>query len=409
MLTFRTFAAAALLGSCCEAFAVSTTTEAELAAVRQKVAALRLQLGERAGEPEVPDRYTPIPEKGSRLSPAEAKGAFARILPKLEKMRWWKIGVDPKSLKHALREPASVISGCAAASRAKLDGAERGLALAREAAEFLMWAQEQAGAGLFPFPYARGGAGGKAFEAAEHGFAEAERRGDLDRMVRNGWAVDDGGGGGLQFDNAEAGAAMLELYEVTRDARLLGSAVRAADWAAARPVAANWNYNSFSVYLLAKACAVTNRPDYLAAAVRKARLGVIPGQMADGPRAGRWVDAHNAKPVYHYIMMRALAQLAAALPAADPARPEVLRALQLGLKARNSDFFGPGACDRNKALEALLLTCRTLSKEAEVVCESRSAEALEALSRLTSEEYRAGKLPLAPREWGLFLEDVAAP
>jgi hypothetical protein len=382
-------------------------TDAELAAVRQKAAEHRLVLGGRAGEPEVPDTYLPIPKGGRWLTPSEAQGAFARTLPKIEKLRWWRIGLDPAQLQHALREPAAVVSGCAAACRAKLDGAERGLALAREAAEFLLWAQEQAGAGLYPFPYVRGGKGGKAFVAAEHNYADAERRGTLARMICNGWAIDDGNNGGLQFDNGEAGVAILELYAVTRDKRHLDSALRAAEWAAARPIAANWNYNSFSVYLLAHAYAATNRPAYLAAAVRKARLGVIPGQMTDGPRAGRWADPHNAKPVYHYIMLRALAQLAAVLPLSDPARPEVLRALGLGLRARNPDFLGPGACDRNKAMEALLLVCRTLKGEAELTRETRSTDALEALASLVSEEYRSGKLSLGPREWGLYLEAAA--
>ena len=35
-------------------------------------------------------------------------------------------------------------------------------------------------------------------------------------------------------------------------------------------------------------------------------------QLTEGPRKGRWADAHNARPPYHYIMVRGLAALAAA-------------------------------------------------------------------------------------------------
>ena len=386
---------------------VPASPDREAAAVRRRVEEARLKLGDQAGVPEEPDTYEPIPKDGRWLTPAEAQAAFAKALSHMERQRWWRIGLDPSQLRHTLREPAAVVSGCAAAYRAKLDGAERGLALAREAADFLLWAQAQGGAGLFPFPAARGGKGGKAFLAAEHAYAEAERRGVLDRMIRKGWAIDDLTTGGLQFDNGEAGVAMLELYELTRETKYLRSACQAADWAAAQPVAPNWNYNSFSVYLLAKAYAVTNDPAYLTAAIRKALIGVTPGQLPDGPRAGRWIDPHNAKPVYHYIMLRALAQLAAVMPKEDPARPVILRSLQLGLRARNQDFLGPGACDRNKAMEALLLVSRELRGEKELMRESLTAEALDALGKLTSDQYRSGKAPLGPCEWGLFLESVA--
>lgn len=384
----------------------SLPTDAERAAIRRQVADVRAGLGDRAGLPEEPDQYEPIPREGRWLTPAEAQEAFAKVNRKIERMRWWKVGIDPVSLTHALREPASVVAGCAAARRAGLAGASQSLALATEAADFLIWAQGQGGTGVFPFPSARGVKGNKAFVAAERYFAKAERESRLDQVIHHGWAIEDEGDGGLQFDSGEAGLALLELYETTHEPRYLDSARQAADWALARPLAANWNYNSFSVDLLAKAFAVTHEGKYLEAATRKALLGVIPGQLTDGPRAGRWLDAHNAKPAYHYIMMHALAQLALAMPENDPARREVLSSLQLGLRARNADFSGPGASNKNKALEALVLVNRGFAGQPEFLRESQSAEALEALGKLISEQYRAGNAPVGPREWGAFLELV---
>ena len=37
---------------------------------------------------------------------------------------------------------------------------------------------------------------------------------------------------------------------------------------------------------------------------------------------------------------------------------------------------------------------------------SRSAEALDALGQLASEQYRRGAAPLGPREWGMFLDYI---
>lgn len=377
--------------------------DAELAAIRQRVAELKRKLGDQAGMPEAPDQFQAIPKDARWLSSAETKAGFQRLAAAVAQRRWWNIGLDPTRLEHALREPAAVVSGCVALHRAGLAERTASLHLAGEAADFLMWAQAQAGAGVFPFPAFRGEPRDQAFAAAGRFLERAERAGKLDQVVRNGWVFNDEGDGGLQFDNGEAGVAMFELYETYRNTNHLASARRAADWALARPLAPNWNYNSFSVHLLAKAYAVTHEEEYLTSAIRKARLGVIPGQLTEGPRAGRWLDPHNARPAYHYIMLRALASLLAVLPADDPARPEVFRALKLGLQARNPDFLGPGAPNKDYALETLVLVNRAFARERDFLHETKSVEALDALGRLVSGQARRGGTPLGPRAWGMFL------
>ncbi len=377
------------------------------AKIQAEVAVVRARLGPRAGTPEVADRHLPIPRDAAWLTPAEARSAFARTLPRLEKLRWWRPGLEPAKLEHALREPAAVVAGCAAAAGAGLEGADRALREARLAADYLLAAQAEAGAGLFPFPAVRGATRDPAFAAADRFLRRAEQTGQLDRFLHRGWVIDDGDDGGLQFDNAEAGTALLDLYRETKDARDLAGARRAADWALARPLARNWNYNSFSAHLLARAAAATGERLYLDAAVAKLRHGVIPGQLADGPRAGRWLDPHNARPAYHYIMLRALAETIGALPADDAARPELVRALALGLRARNADFAGPGAPNKDKAMEALLAVHRVFAADRDFLRSTLSDSALDALGRLVSDEFRRGQAPLGPREWGQFLAFAA--
>lgn len=392
-----------VLGIAARVAAAERANVDDLETVRAQVTEMKHRLGDQAGVPEVPDSFQPIPQDATWLSPAEAQAAFARALPKIERLRWWKPGLDPTHLTHALREPAAVVSGGVEAYRAKLDGGDRALALAREAAEFLLSAQAEAGTGGFPFPATRGGSSTAPFKAAAAFLDRAEREGKLDVYVRHGWLVDDGADGGLQFDNGEAGIALLDLFAVTHERRYLDAAKRAADWAANHRPVKNWNYNSFSVDLLARAFAATGEERYLAAAKRKALVAVIPGQLTDGPRAGRWLDPHNARPAYHYIMLRALTSLLAVLRSDDPSRPALLHALQLGLRARNQDFIGPGAPNKDKAMEALILVQRTFAKDPAFLDATLSSAALEALGKLVSAQYRRGADPLGPREWPLFL------
>jgi hypothetical protein len=302
-----------------------------------------------------------------------------------------------------LRAPASVISGCVAAAKAKLEAEDECLAVAKQLADFLMWTQEQAGAGCFPFPAARGTSAARAMQVATRFLDQAEKAGKLAETVRNGWAFEDHGDGGLQFDNAECGIALFELHDLTRDPRHLASARKAADWALNRPLCTNWNYNAFSVHLLAKAHAVTHEPRYLDAAWSKARLGVLPGQLTDGPHAGRWMDAHNARPAYHYIMMGALAQLAATLPPDHAGHHAILAALNSGLIARNTEFIAQGVMTKDKAMEALLLLQDLFARDPVFLETTQTRAALQCLGAFVSEEHRQGKLPLGPRAWGQFL------
>ncbi len=217
------------------------------------------------------------------------------------------------------------------------------------------------------------------------------------------------GGGMKGGDKAQAGILVLKPdYELNMDVQHLDSARKAADWAMVRPLCTNWNYNSFSVHLLAKAHVVTGEAKYLDSAIHKARLGVIPSQLIDGPRAGRWMDPHNARPAYHYIMMGALAQLAAATPAAHPDRLTIMNSLTIGLKCRNGEIVTQGVMTKDKAIECLLLVQSLFAEDSAFLTETKTSAALDAVCRLVSDQARSGRLPLGPRGWGEMLALLAS-
>lgn len=381
---------------------LSAAQKAEDETAVKRLAKLAIDLlGDQAGLPEAADTFRPLAKHVEPLTPRERAVAFEPYLDFIERQKWWKIGLDPTTTTHAPRELATIIEGCLAARPVCPGKAEALLKVAKEAGDFILWAQEKAGAGLVPFPAVRNGKG-RPFEVAEQFYRQAEKEGKLDQVIKNGWAIHDFDDGGLQFDNGLAGASLVRLYEATKDDRYLKGARRAADWAADRRVVTNWNYNSFSVYLLAEVHRVTLDGKYLEAARKKARLGVLPGQLTEGPRKGRWADAHNARPAYHYIMIRGLAALAAVLPRDDPDLPAVTQSLRLALRARNPDFQ-KGIINADSAVEALVRVKGLPPHVSGKLADCGTDEALAVLERHAVAGFRAQRAALGPGAWGQLL------
>jgi hypothetical protein len=107
-------------------------------------------------------------------------------------------------------------------------------------------------------------------------------------------------------------------------------------------------------------------------------------------------------------MLRALAQLAAVVPKDDADRATLVQSLKLGLLTRNQEILTQGVMNKDKAMEALVLVAQLFAADKTFLDESRATAALDALARFVSAESLHGKLPLGPREWGLFLEYVKA-
>jgi hypothetical protein len=130
-------------------------------------------------------------------------------------------------------------------------------------------------------------------------------------VVKDGWVITADPEGGTQFDTGVCGGALLTAGKAFDEPAWTAAGCRAADWAAKQRPVTNFNYNAFSVSLLARVFATTGKTDYLDAALAKFDLGVAPGQSDNG----RWIDSHNARTVYHVIILRSMGDLLAALPA----------------------------------------------------------------------------------------------
>ena len=361
-------------------------------------------MGAKVGIPEVPEEYRPVPKGVKPLSSAEVKDAFQPFLGHISKSKWWRVGQDPSKLDRPLRDAASVVAGCAYAVQAGCRDREKLLALATDSANYLLWAQQQTERGLFPFPARRGGRS-KAFVAAEGVLARAERRGLLDEVVHNGWFVDDMGDGGLQFDNGVCGVAILDLFRLTGDKQYLSAAQAAAEWAIEQPVVPNWNFNSFSVHLLAELARETGDKRYLVAARRKAELGVYPGQLLSGPKRGRWFDPHNARLTYHYIMVRALVSLAAVLEEGSADREKAIEAVSLALAAHKADFSAnsKGLGNVESCLDAVLNLEELFPESSKLIPDGGQLQAIAAIESYCVARHRAGAPPASPGVWGRFL------
>ena len=82
-----------------------------LEGVRAAVAGGQKMLGERAGEPEVADKFLPVPKDARIFSHAEAQRGFGMHFATLEKMRWWITGEDRRVLKNDRGIPAPCLAG----------------------------------------------------------------------------------------------------------------------------------------------------------------------------------------------------------------------------------------------------------------------------------------------------------
>lgn len=229
-------------------------------------------LGPWAGNPETATRYYP-PVVTSPFSTAKATDWWLNEVGRgLRRLPWLKNPTgDPRKMAAGLREAAWPIDGLARTALLFPDQRDELTKHVRAGADWLIKLQHPTG--VFPFPI---GPGLDPREKVGHIVARAIR--EHPEIVVNDWIPDDFSDGGLQFDNGLCGSALVSAWSLTKDARYLAAARKSGDWAITRPLVPNWNYNAFSVGLLARLATATGDAKYLAAAVQKADAGVLPAR-----------------------------------------------------------------------------------------------------------------------------------
>lgn len=304
-------------------------------AVRAAVAKAISVLGPWAGNPETATRYYP-PIVTAPFDTAKAREWWLREIDRGKRGPPWVKNPtgDPRVMQAGLREAAFPLDGLARTALLFPEHRDALTTQARVGADWLIKLQHPSG--VFPFPVGPGlNPRDKVGKIVEKAMLEHPE------IVVNDWIPDDKTDGGLQFDNGLCGRALISAWELTRDEKYLAAARRAGDWAITRPLVSNWNYNAFSVGLLARLAEVTQeeeREKYLAAAVKKAEVGVLPGQLS----GGRWFDAHNACAVYHNILLRDLLELLHVLPADHGFRPTLLDGVKRGLNQAADETLAHG-------------------------------------------------------------------
>ena len=346
--------------------------------VRAVTTEMAAALGDQAGVPD--GRRQGVRPTAQAMSEAEAAQLFVAAL-KTEKKR-----VEALSKGHPLpdqmaRVYVAILQGVCEARGAvekhtpdHLEPLDR---LAVGCAKILMDLQQPSG--LFPFPDLRG-------KNIRFGDMLTKAANTTGLEVKDGWVLSADADGGSQFDTGVCGSALLKAGEVYQRAEWKSAGLRAADWALAQRCVPNFNYNSFSVSLLARAFKASGESKYLDGALNKLRVGVAPGQAANG----RWIDSHNARTVYHVIIIRALGDLASALDAER--RAEVDALAKPALAALLSEFDAMGI-----TVEALpeLLTFRSLYPEDAKLKAATSAMAASIILKCTDgKRVKMGTTPL---------------
>ncbi len=318
---------------------------ADARAVELAVGRLHEALGEWVAVPETAPRFAGSARADVAITSERLERLWAAGWAAAEKRYGgdgrWALPADHPEVRHTLlRQTAYVVIGGLAAIRHGFGNEEAIRTRAKEGLDYLLSVQRSNG--LFPFPDVRGW--------------HPHFKGPLESLYsqhpeafQDGWVIDDFGDGGLQFDNGVCAVAMLAGFEHFTTAAYRESAERACRWAVGRPVVPNWNYNAFSVWGLARCVEVTGGEEFRAAAIRKTVLGILPGQLP----AGRWLDRHNCRTVYHAIILRGLAVLYRVLPAEETLRRWVRSAVERAEAVLLDELHVSGASDADHSLTAL--------------------------------------------------------
>jgi hypothetical protein len=308
-------------------------------------AAGKLILSTEAGLPETAETYTTLSGNTTWLSASNAI-TLSRLLIASDSIvyvntpRICKGELPPLYQPHSvpLRAGAEICSGLIRIANAETDPTRRNL--------YMQWATDgldtlltmQLPNGAFPFPDLRT-YGDPVFTPIINNFLQSLGADSVNVLV-NGWIIDDRGTGEFKFDAGVIGAAFAEAFLFTGDTNYRNAAILTASYCDTLPMNTNYNYNSF------QACALSfgyrlapQNSDWNLNTDTLLRYSVLPGQISNG----RWMDGHNARSVYHNIIIHNSALALSNCAASNPHFDTLALMLNSALRNFLSDYYVCGA------------------------------------------------------------------
>lgn len=316
-------------------------------------AAAKIILSTEAGQPDAQESYTSLSANTTWL-PLNSALTLSRQLISAESLVYVNIHktckgeLPPLYQPHSvpLRAGAEVCIGLIRIANAETDLTRRNL--------YLQWASEgldslltmQLPNGAFPFPDLRP-YGDPVFTPIINNYLQSLGADSVNVLI-NGWIIDDRGTGEFKFDAGVIGGAFAEAYQFTGDTNYRNAALRTAAYCDTLHMNTNYNYNTFQAYALSFGYAIApQNSDWSLNTDTLLRYSVLPGQLTNG----RWMDGHNAKSVYHNIIIHNTAAILMNSSVTNPHFDTLSAMLNKALRNFLSQYY---ACDASVGFDGLL-------------------------------------------------------
>jgi hypothetical protein len=324
-----------------------------LAQIDSISASAKITLSTEAGQPDSQESYTVLSPSSSWLS-LNAALTLSRQLIATDSLvyvniyRTCKGELPPLYQPHSvpLRAGAEVCSGLIRIANAETDLTRRNL--------YLQWAIQgldslltmQLPNGAFPFPDLRP-YGDPVFTPIINNYLQSLGADSVNVLI-NGWIIDDRGTGEFKFDAGVIGGVFAEAYQFTGDTNYRNAALRTASYCDTLRMNTNYNYNTFQAYALSFGYALApQNVNWSLNADTLLRYSVLPGQIANG----RWMDGHNAKSVYHNIIIHNTSATLMNSSGSNPNFDTLSAMLNNALRNFLTQYY---ACDAATGFDALL-------------------------------------------------------
>jgi hypothetical protein len=316
-------------------------------------AAAKIILSAEAGQPESAETYTALSANSTWL-PFNSAISLSRLLIGADSMvyvdiaRTCKGELPPLYQPHSvpLRAGAEICSGLIRIANAESDLSRKSL--------YMQWATDgldslltmQLPNGAFPFPDLRP-YGDPVFTPIINNYLQSLGADSVNVLV-NGWIIDDRGTGEFKFDAGVIGGVFAEAYLFTGDTNYRNAAVKTAVYCDSLRLNTNYNYNTFQAYALSFGYALNNQnSDWALNADTVLRYSCLPGQLQNG----RWMDGHNAKSVYHNIIIHNTSAVLLNCPATNPHFDTLSGMLNAALRNFLMQYY---TCDASVGFDGLI-------------------------------------------------------